>query len=144
MILRDIQAIRYLKTLEEFDGKSITLNGGSQGAYQAIAVAALDPDITYLFGAYTWLCDLGGAYAGRISGWRPDHTEALNYYDAINFAKRIKCGCRIDAGLGDYTSPPSGVTAMVNSMNAPVEFNMTQGMTHFYTPPEAQTFTTHK
>lgn len=144
MILRDVQAIRYLKTLEEFDGKSITLNGGSQGAYQAIAVAALDPDITYLFGAYTWLCDLGGDYAGRISGWRPDHTDALNYYDAINFAKRIKCECRIDAGLGDYTSPPSGITAMVNSMSAPVEFNMTQGMTHFYTPPAAQTFTTHK
>ncbi|MBO7148438.1 MAG: acetylxylan esterase [Clostridia bacterium] len=144
MILRDIQAIRYLKTLEEFDGKSITLNGGSQGAYQAVAVAALDPDITYLFGAYTWLCDLGGAYAGRISGWRPDHTDALNYYDAINFAKRIKCECRIDAGLGDYTSPPSSVTAMVNSMSAPVEFNMTQGMTHFYTPPEAETFTAYK
>ena len=144
MILRDVQAIRYLKTLEEWDGQSITLNGGSQGAYQAVAVAALDPDITYLFGAYTWLCDLGGIKINRISGWRPDYTDALCYFDAVNFAKRITCETRIDAGLGDYTSPPSGVTAMINAMNAPVTYNITQGMTHFYTPPEAETYTIYK
>ena len=144
MILRDVQAIRYLKTLEEWDGKTITLNGGSQGAYQSIAVAALDSDVTYVFAAYPWLCDLGGGYANRISGWRPDYTDALRYYDAINFAKRIKCETRIDAGIGDYVSPPSGVIAMINAMSAPVTLNATQGMTHYYTPPEAETFTQTK
>lgn len=144
MILRGVQAIRYLKTLEEWDEKTITLNGGSQGAYQSIAVAALDPDVTYVFAAYPWLCDLGGSYAGRILGWRPDYTDALRYFDAVNFAKRIKCETRIDAGLGDYVSPPSGVAAMINAMSAHVTFNVTQGMTHYYTPPEAETFTQTK
>ena len=30
MILRDVQAVRYLKTLPEWDGENISLNGGSQ------------------------------------------------------------------------------------------------------------------
>ncbi len=144
MILRDLQALRYLKTLKEWNGENISLNGGSQGAFQSIAVAALDPDVNYLFAAYTWLCDIGAATQGRIPGWQPDYTDALLYYDAVSFAKRIKCQSRIDAGLGDYTSPPSGITALVNSMSAPVTLNMTQGMTHRYTPPETETYTVYK
>ena len=144
MILRDVQAIRYLKTLEEWDGEGIILNGGSQGAYQCLAVAALEDDVTYVFAAYPWLCDLAGDSANRISGWRPTHTDALNYYDAVNFAKRIKCQTRIVAGLGDYVAPPSGVVAMTNSMNCPLTVEFTQGMTHYYTPPNPSVYTLTK
>ncbi len=144
MILRDVQAIRYLKTLKEWDGESISLNGGSQGAYQALAVAALDPDVTYVYAAYPWLCDIGSFAANRIGGWHPDYTDALTYYDAINFAKRIKCQTRIVAGLGDYVSPPSSVAALVNSMSAPVSLEFIQGMTHTYTPPYEQMYKIEK
>ncbi len=144
MILRDVQAVRYLKTLKEWNGKDVVLNGGSQGGYQCLAVAAFDPDVTYVYAAYPWLCDLGNTTLNRIPGWHPEFTEALRYYDAINFAKRIKCQTRIDAGLGDYVSPPSGVAAMVNAMSAPVKLDFTQGMTHTHLPPEAQEFTIEK
>lgn len=144
MILRDLQAIRYLKTLKEWDGKQVILNGGSQGAYQALAVAGLDPDVTYVYAAYPWLCDIGNFAASRIGGWHPDYTDALTYYDAINFAKRIRCRTRIVAGLGDYVSPPSSVAALVNSMSAPVSLEFIQGMTHTYTPPYEQMYKIEK
>lgn len=144
MILRDVQALRYLKTLKEWDQESITLNGGSQGAFQAMAVAALDKDVTYVYAAYPWFCDLGNASTGKIAGWHPRYFDALSYYDTINFARRVECAVRIDAGLGDYVAPPSGVVAMFNAMKCPVTLNFTQGMTHYVTPENSQTFTVVK
>ncbi len=141
MILRDVQAVRYLKTLPVWDGKNISLNGGSQGGFQATAVAALDPDVSYLYTAYTWMCDIGGAGAGRLPGWQPDYTDALRYYDTINFARRVKCLASIDAGLGDDVSTPTGIMSMFNAMTCPKTLNFTQNMTHYYTPPTSDVFT---
>ena len=141
MILRDVQAVRYLKTLPEWDGENISLNGGSQGGFQATAVAALDPDVNYLYTAYTWMCDLGSSGTGRLPGWQPDYTDALRYYDTINFARRVKCHTNIDAGLGDNVSTPSGIVAMFNAMTCPRTVNFTQNMTHYYTPPISDVFT---
>ncbi len=143
MILRDVQAVRYLKTLPEWDGKSISLNGGSQGGFQATAVAALDPDVSYLYTAYTWMCDLGSTSAGKLPGWQPDYTDALRYYDTINFARRVECHTNIDAGLGDNVSTPSGIVAMFNAMTCPKSLNFTQNMTHYYTPPVSDVFSLH-
>lgn len=141
MILRDVQAVRYLKTLPEWDGKSISLNGGSQGGFQATAVAALDPDVSYLYTAYTWMCDVGSAGAGRLPGWQPDYTDALRYYDTISFARRVKCYTNISAGLGDDVSTPSSIMSMFNAMTCPKSLSFTQNMTHTYTPPISDTFT---
>lgn len=140
MILRDLQALRYAKTLEEWNGDDIVLNGGGQGAYQALAVASLDNDVDHVYASCPWLCDIGGELLGRLDGDRPDYTDALGYYDAINFAKRIKCETRIEAGLGDYISPPSGVASLYNAMNAPVTLEFIQGMTQSYTPIEGERF----
>lgn len=144
MILRDVQILRYLKTLEEWDGKTLVLNGGSQGAYQAIAAAALDPDVTFLYAVYPWLCDLGGETVGRIDGWQPEFTDALGYYDAVSFAKRVKCETRLGAGLGDYVAPPSGACALYNAITSNVSIEFTQGMTHTYTPPSSEIFKINK
>ncbi len=140
MILRDVQAVRYLKTLPEWDGENISLNGGSQGGFQATAVAALDPDVSHLYTAYTWMCDIGSAGAGRLPGWQPDYTDALRYYDTINFARRVRCYTSIDAGLGDNVSTPSGIVAMFNAMTCPRTLSFTQNMTHYYTPPTSDVF----
>ena len=141
MILRDVQAVRYLKTRPEWDGENISLNGGSQGGFQATAVAALDPDVSHLYTAYTWMCDIGSAGIGRLPGWQPDYTDALRYYDTINFARRVRCNTSIDAGLGDNVSTPSGIIAMFNAMTCPRMLSFTQNMTHYYTPPTSDVFT---
>lgn len=140
MILRDVQALRYLKTLPEWNGTNISLNGGSQGGFQSLAVAALDPDVTYLYIGQPWLCDLGGSEAGRLSSWQPDYTDALRYYDTINFAKRVRCMVTADAGLGDSACPPAGILSLYNEMTAPRQFNIYQNRTHNDTAPEAECF----
>lgn len=134
MILRDLQALRYLKGLEEWDGENIEVNGGGQGAYQALAVAAFDKSVSYVYAAYPWLCDLAGYVGGRIKGWYPDYSEALAYYDAVSFAERVECELEIVAGLGDYVSPPSGVAALANNLNIPANIIFYQGVTHKYIP----------
>lgn len=140
MILRNLQALRYLKTLEEWDGVNIELNGGGQGAYQAIAAAAFDKDVSYVYAAYPWLCDINGPNIGRIEGWYPDYSDALAYFDTINFAKRAECELEIVAGLGDYTCAPSGVAALANSLSPETNIEFYQGVTHKYIPPVTEPY----
>lgn len=141
MILRALQALKYAKTLPEWDGVNIELSGGGQGAYQAIAVAAFDPDVSYVYAAYPWLCDIGGEQEGRLSGWYPDYSDAMPYFDCISFAKRVGCELEIVAGLGDYVSAPSGVAALANSLTTPADISFYQGVTHSYIPPKTEPFT---
>ncbi|MBO7309961.1 MAG: hypothetical protein J6U86_01040, partial [Clostridia bacterium] len=75
MILRDLQAVRFIKayagttgvsieggantSLGKWNGKLRTY-GQSQGGFQGIAVAALDKDVTDGYWISPWLCDIGG------------------------------------------------------------------------------------
>ena len=119
MILRDIQMLRYAMTHPLWNGKDIFCIGGSMGAFQATAVSALMSDVvTELEVHINWMCDVGGEEI-RLPGWRPTFTEALKYYDTINFARRVKAPINIStSGLGDYTSPPSGIAAYYNEVKA--------------------------
>ena len=119
MILRDLRAVEYLKSRPEWNGKDLTVNGGSMGAFQAINVAALDKDVTVLQARIPWCANLGGVKFGRFRGWRPDHTPALDYFDIVNQAKRVKVKTDIYIGLGDRACPASGQFAMYNVMTCP-------------------------
>ncbi len=130
MLLRDLRAVEYGKTLPEWNGRNIVVMGGSQGGFQSIAVSALDSDVTECHVAVPWFCDLGGINVGRARGWRPDWTPALGYFDTVNFATRIKCKTIIAAGLSDWVCPPSGVWVLYNNINAPKELTMRQGQDH--------------
>lgn len=156
MILRDVQAMRFLKTYFTadgadarfrglWDGKNLTLAGGSQGGLQCAAVAALEPGATRAEFYCPWLCDVGGCGAdGRqASTYMPTWTEALEYYDSVNFAKRIRCDVEIkSAGLGDYVATPAGVTAFYNSINPAVSRQITyhQNSTHAASGVDAKAY----
>jgi cephalosporin-C deacetylase-like acetyl esterase len=43
------------------------------------------------------------------------------YFDAMNFATRIKCPVIVGVGLADTTCPPEGVFAAFNQIRAPKE-----------------------
>ncbi len=133
MILRDVQGVRFMKRYFDSDGsdvrfkglwnekKTLILSGGSQGGFQCAAVAALDSDVTQATLYIPWLCDIGGCGTdGRQkSTFMPAYTEALEYYDSVNFAKRITCSVYIEsAGLGDYVATPSGITSFYNNLTS--------------------------
>ncbi len=139
VILRMYRALEFLKSQPEWDGKNIRLVGGSQGGFQAIALAGLDPAVSKVEISVPWMCDLSGtAESGRVPGYyRPTWTPALGYYDTANHAKRVKCPVEIRAGLGDYISPPSGVTVMFNNLAGPATLTFIQGQTHMNGMPNA-------
>ena len=152
MLLRDVQALRFMKkyfgengTDERFaglwDGETIQITGGSQGGFQAIAVAALEGGVTKVDSYSPWLCDIGGQGVNgkQTSDFMPEYTAALEYYDTINFAKRINCEISIGTvGLGDYTTPPAGITALYNSLPNSVNKKIVyrQNRTHGVDPKE--------
>lgn len=141
MILRDMQAIRYGMASEYWNGEDIEIAGGSMGGYRSVAMAALLGDKTdNLTLTYPWFGDLYGRSIGRMSGWLPTWTEALDYFDMVNFARHIVCKTDINAGLGDYTVTPSSLVAMFNVMSCEKSLTFMQNRTHSYYPPTADTF----
>ena len=135
MMLRVIRSLEFIKSRPEWDGKTLTVSGGSQGGLQCLSAAGLDSDVTECTAHKPWCCDLGGVQLNRLRGWRPDFTDALGYYDPVNMAKRIQCKTSITSGLGDYVCPPSGVSVLYNNIKAPKTIQYIQGSTHGYNPP---------
>lgn len=161
MLLRDVQALRFVKAylgtegvmvngekkaLGLWDGKGLTTLGGSQGGFQALGVAGLDQDVSDVSAYIPWMCDVGGGdNSTRMkSSFRPNYTPALRYVDTLNLAKRISPNCTIiiESGLGDYTCPPSGTSALFNILkeNHAVSWVAQQGRTHGYTPPKTDDY----
>ena len=159
MILRDLQAIRfaqlcfgpegYNKTVDGidfsqfkglWDGKNVRVMGTSQGGFQATAMAALCPEVTYCETSMTWLCDVaGGASDGKVkSSFRParvkntDGRYGLDYFDIAFFATMVECPYNLTVvGAGDITAPVSGILAMYNNLNVPEKsISFTQGRDH--------------
>ena len=144
MILRALQAVRYCMTLPEWDGIHVKVCGGSMGGFQTIHAAAHETRITEAEAWIPWMCDLRGIQAGRLGGWRPAPAAGLDYYDTVCAATRVLCPVEIEAGLGDYICPPSGVTALYHAFASPVRLRFLQNRTHPYTAPEYDAYTMEK
>lgn len=142
MALRVLRALEFIKSQPEWDGKTLIVEGTSQGGFQALLAAGLDPDVTRCAATKPWVCDLGGVTLGRMKGWRPDYTPALGYYDPVNLARRIRCETKLVSGLGDYVCPPSGVSVVYNNLssNTRKSIKYQQGATHQTTPPDVAKF----
>ncbi len=146
MIMRNIQTLRWAKTIKGWNGIDLTVHGESMGAFQSCSVAALCPEVTELHIDVPWMCDLGGITLGRLRGWRPDFEEngkileGIRYYDTCSFASRVTCPVYVSAGLGDYVCPPSGVTAMYNGIKTNKSITWTQNRTHGYEAPSAEKY----
>ncbi|MBO7721263.1 MAG: acetylxylan esterase [Kiritimatiellae bacterium] len=147
MSWRLLRALQYVKSTPWWNGRDLSVKGGSQGGLQSIWAAGLDKDVTDCESVVTWCCDFGGTKFNRLrGGWYIRHTRALDYYDPVNVAKRIPKTCRVTisrAGLGDYTCPPSGLACLYNSITAPKKIVWYQGSEHGYVAPPVpdETFT---
>lgn len=145
MALRVMRSLQFLKSLPQWNGKDLTVSGGSQGGLQTVWAAALDPDVTGANSSITWCSDFAGPNKGRLGGWRPSYVPALNYYDSVFHGKRIKCPITISrAGLGDYVCPPSGLSILYNNITSPKKIIFYQGSTHGFVPENPQKFVFEK
>ena len=141
MILRDLRAIEYLKTRPEWNKKNLHVTGGSMGAFQAVNIAAQDPAVSSIHISIPWCANLGGVRDGRFKGWRPDYTPALDYFDIVNQAKRVKCPVTIHIGLGDRVCPASGQFAMYNVMKCDRKLTAEQTGGHRKVSPKSNKYT---
>lgn len=140
MVLRVMRSLEFVRTLPEWNGKDLEVFGGSQGGLQTLWAASLDHTVTKASPSVPWCCDLSGRTVGRIPpGWGIPYFPAMDYYDAANHAKRVKCPVVFPrAGLGDYTCPPSGIAVAYNNVKSPKKIFWTQSSTHGYVPEEVK------
>jgi len=112
IVQRAVAAVRYARTIPVWDRINTTLEGRGQGAWTALACAALDGDDTMRLNLVSpWLCGLG-----RDSSWQPDFVPALRYFDGVNFASRVRAPVTIEARLFDTTCAPSSVLRVRNAL----------------------------
>lgn len=143
--LRAIRSVQWIKTLPEWNGRSLFLSGGSQGDWQAYHAAANVPGVTSIYANGSWGADWGGQEAfGRLkssyrpSCWFPD----MAYFDPIYAARRISCPVRIVfSGLGDYCSTPASLTLLYRNLKGPKSITYVQGSTHGWRPAGQQSLT---
>jgi len=140
MILRNVRAAQFAKTLPEWDGKKIRAYGGSQGGAQSLWVAALEPAVSDVEVFIPWMCDLRGkAYGGRQgTDWGPDYAPGLDYFDCVNFARRLRPNQYVNifhAGLGDYICPPSGIASLYHALSCRKRLVWVQNCEHGWSSP---------
>ena len=147
MVLRVKRALQFLKTVKGWNGKDLIASGGSQGGLQTIWAAACGEGVTRAESGVTWNCDMytngklrkDPSLTLAADGWYIPWVDALGYYDAAIFGKRIPKSCRTvitRAGLGDYCCPPTGLAKLWNNIPGNKEIHWVQGSQHGYVPPE--------
>ena len=131
MFLRVMRALDYVKSRPEWNGKVLIAYGSSQGGGQAIAAAALDPQVTLCIAGVPAIGDHAGSIAKfpRRPGWtqfydarrkKPDQKviDATAYFDNVFFARRIKCEIYLSAGLMDTSCSPAGIYLVYKNLAA--------------------------
>ena len=144
MAMRLMRAYDYLKSLPEWDGKTLEAEGGSQGGLQTMWAASLVEGLSAARPSITWGCDLGNSRFPKdgkflSNGWGIPHEPNAFYFDAALHAKRVPTSCSVHIkrlGMGDYTCPPRGVLLSYYLMKCPAKADLYQGSTHGYVPPQ--------
>lgn len=134
MYLRVMRTLDFGKSLPEWNGKDIIVHGGSQGGGQSIAAAALDPQVTLLIAGVPALSDHAGSRAlphRRNPGWPRFYyaekdgsvseknlpvAQTAEYFDNVNFAKRIRCETYLSTGFIDNVCVPTSVYVVYNNL----------------------------
>jgi len=134
MALRGMQMFRYLKSLPEWNGKDLVAYGSSGGAMQTFWMAMIEPSISKVDATSAANADIFGFKYGRATCSLAQRKEELNYYDICNAAKRVKCPVVMNAGLGDYTCPPAGLSIVYRNLRCKKQITWSQGCTHGWWP----------
>jgi len=144
-----VRAVDYIFTLEQFDGKNIGVQGGSQGGALSIVTAALDSRIKALIVFYPALCNLTGYLHKQAAGWPhlfmritdppcvlKQKAKTTEYYDVVNFARLIKVPGFYSSGFNDRVCPPTSTFSAYNEITAPKTFLFVPETEHYYKPEQ--------
>lgn len=144
-----VRAIDFLYSLPEFDGKTVSVTGGSQGGALSIVTAGLDSRVKYLAAIYPALCDVTGYLYGRAGGWphmfnennkafnnKKDKIETSKYYDVVNFARKVKASGFYSWGYNDVTCPPTSMYSAYNVIQAPKSLAIFEETGHWTYPEQ--------
>ena len=118
MFLRVKRAIDAVCTLKEWDGEHLFVSGASQGAWQSIAGAYLDPRVNGMAVSIPAGCDLmrgGWPFTGMPESERLKYAANAPYFDAAHFMKKVHCPLVVHAGLADSVCRADGVAAAFNA-----------------------------
>ena len=122
MYLADYRAVDYIASRPDWDGKTLVVMGTSMGGQQSLCVAGLNPKITHVIVNEPAGCDSNGPLHGRAAGypnWPANNPKIMRtalYFDAVNFASRIKATALVAMGFVDTTSPPVGIWIAFNQI----------------------------
>ena len=130
MYLSCYRAAEYLAARPDWDKKHMVVVGGSQGGGQTLVTAGLDPHVTAAAANVPAMCDHTARAIGRAPGWpmmvamqdgkpEPTQLQVSRYFDAVNFARRIKVPTIVGTGFADTTCPSSSVYAAYNVIQGP-------------------------
>lgn len=120
-----LRCIDVLTSLNEWDGKNLIVQGGSQGGALSIVAAALDKRVTQCVVNHPALSDMGaysekertGGYPqfNKIAGmFTKDNLTTMAYYDVVNFARHLNCKVYMTWGYNDNTCSPTTSYAVWN------------------------------
>jgi cephalosporin-C deacetylase len=140
-----VRAVDFIFTLPEFNGTDVAVTGGSQGGALTIVTAGLDKRIKFAAALYPALCDHTGYLNKRAGGWphyfkntlpKPGEVETLEYYDVVNFARRVSVPGFYTWGYNDVTCPPTSMYSAYNVITAPKELHIYQETGHWTYPEQ--------
>lgn len=131
-ILAGIRSIDYIYSRPDFDGENLVMMGVSQGAGLSTIVAGLDDRANFLIMSNPVLGQVLGLQYGKAGGFpnyinqsrnfvgTADHealvAEAVNYYDAIHFAKRFEGVSWTFISYEDFVTPAATSFAVFNAL----------------------------
>jgi len=142
VFLRGLRAVDVLTQQPEWDGRRVIANGRSQGGAIGLALGGIDPRVTCVVVEIPGMCDHTGILAGRMVAWPrflpasvnakqdPKVVEAIRYYDATNFATRIKGPTYVTLGWTDQLCPPTGIYAAYNQLKVPKKILDLKNLAH--------------
>lgn len=128
MFLSCRRAVDFITEHADWNKKTIVVHGGSQGGYQSIVTAGLAPAVTAIAANVPAGCDHTGKQEGREPGWpnwasrtwkgrdEKKMLETARYFDAMNFASRVKCPALVGVAVVDTACPVEGVLATCNEL----------------------------
>lgn len=144
-----VRAIDFITTLDEYDGENLGVTGASQGGALSIVTAALDKRVKALVAFYPALCDVTGYLHHRAGGWphifapskmklnnTPDKIATTQYYDVVNFARRLQVPGYYSWGYNDATTPPTSCYAAYNVITAPKHLYIAHQTAHWRLPEQ--------
>lgn len=137
-----LRCLDVMTGLDEWDGKNLIVQGGSQGGALSIVAATLDKRVTQCVVNHPALSDMGaysvegqtGGYPhfNKIKGmFTADNLQTMAYYDVVNFARHLDCKVYMTWGYNDNTCPPTTSYAVWNVIKSEKEALITPVNEHW-------------